>query len=240
MPLPSASGNLVNRIAAGEVVERPASVVEELVDNNKRARMPVKAASTYRTTAVAPVRLIRVADDGEGHDAGGPRARGSSAEAISKFADDDTLASIRTLGFRGEALPSIGAVARLVDHHAAPERAACLDHRGRCRRQIRRQARSARRGHARRGARSVLRNAGAAEVSEARPHRGRSGPRSGAPARHEPARRRLHACRRGARAGQFRSDAARRDRTARPARRRARLGFSRQCGRDCRRARRAS
>ena len=77
-------------------------------------------------------------------------------------------------------------------------------------------------GHPRRGARPVLRDAGAAEISQARPHRGRGRARGGAPACHEPAGCRLHARRRGARARDLCRGAARRHRPARPARRRAR------------------
>ena len=75
---------------------------------------------------------------------------------------------------------------------------------------VRGEARGARRGHPRRGARPVLCDAGAAQIPQARPHRGRGGARSGAPARHEPARCRLHAGRRGARAGDLCGGAARR------------------------------
>jgi len=108
MPVRQLSEAVVNRIAAGEVVERPASVVKELVEN----ALDAGARRIDVLTDGGGRRLIRVTDDGEG------MTRADLELAIERHAtsklDGDDLMSIRTLGFRGEALPSIGAAARLI------------------------------------------------------------------------------------------------------------------------------
>src|SRR6201988_2300548 len=101
------SQQVIDRIAAGEVVERPASVVKELIENALDAgasRIEVVSDGGGR-------RLIRVSDDGAGMTPA-DLALAIERHATSKLPEDDLL-DIRTLGFRGEALPSIGAVARL-------------------------------------------------------------------------------------------------------------------------------
>jgi len=95
---------LVDRIAAGEVVERPASAVKELVEN----AIDAGARAIEVTIESGGRRLIRVVDDGRGMSPD-DLALAVERHATSKLPDGD-LGAIATLGFRGEALPSIGAV----------------------------------------------------------------------------------------------------------------------------------
>jgi DNA mismatch repair protein MutL len=123
MPVRQLSEAIVNRIAAGEVVERPASVVKELVEN----ALDAGARRIEIVTDGGGRRLVRVTDDGEGMTRT-DLALAVERHATSKLADDD-LVAIRTLGFRGEALPSVGAVARLsiVTRHGNEPHAWSLD-----------------------------------------------------------------------------------------------------------------
>ena len=107
---------LANQIAAGEVVERPASVVKELMENSldagaDRIEIEIEGGGT---------RLIRIIDNGEGMDEDDVLLS-LERHGTSKIKTDEDLAAISTLGFRGEAIPSIGSVSRMSITSRRPE-----------------------------------------------------------------------------------------------------------------------
>src|ERR1700730_16596700 len=231
MPVRQLPEQVVNRIAAGEVVERPASVVKELVEN----AIDAGASRIDVFTDGGGRRRIGITDDGSGMTAG-DLALAVDRHATSKL-DDEDLLRIKTLGFRGEALPSIGAVAKLgiTTRHASEPHAWSLSVEG----GVKSQAMPAALGQGSRVEVSDLFYATPARLKFLKTDRTGANPRNRAAARDGAARYRFHARRRRTRAGHLGRGVARRSRPVDPARRYSRRGFSQPCHRGpCRTRRR--
>ena len=162
MPIRRLDPLLIDRIAAGEVIERPAAAVKELIEN------ALDAGARHVEVAIEAGgrRLIRVSDDGRGMDEADLRLS-VERHATSKIPDGD-LTAIATFGFRGEALPSIASVSRLEIRTRAAAAPTGLRLVARGRGEKRSRALRAAVRNTGRGARSLRRHARPAQVFEIR------------------------------------------------------------------------
>ena len=177
MPIRRLDPLTIDRIAAGEVIERPAAAIKELVEN----ALDAGAKSVEVTIEAGGRRLIRVVDDGHGLDEA-DLALAVERHATSKLPDGD-LMQIATFGFRGEALPSIASVSRLEIRTRSAGAPMGLRLHGRGRGQERDRALRLALRRAGRGARPVRRHARPAQVPQIRPGRGAGGGGCGQAAR---------------------------------------------------------